>query len=166
MLVNVNADHGRKHVSMWHIVHEMILAARVRLIDQEYGNVMKASRVCIHVAYSMKWFLRQGFACWSGIWKSLWKRWKCVSTRHIPWNDSCGEGSLVDQEYGNVYESAESVYSRRIFLEMILAPRVRLLIRNMEMFMKALKVCIHVAYSLKWFLRQGLACWSGIWKCL
>ena len=32
---------------------------------------------------------------------------------------------------------------------MILAARVRLLIRNMEKFMKALKVCIHVAYSLR-----------------
>ena len=94
MLVNVNAGHGRKHVSMWHIFHEMILAARVRLIDEEYGNV---------------------------------------------------------------YESAESVYPRGMFLEMILAASFRLLIRNMEMFMKALKVCIHVAYSLKLFLRQGFA---------
>ena len=34
--------------------HDMILAARVRLIDQEYGNVMKALKVCIHVAYSLK----------------------------------------------------------------------------------------------------------------
>ena len=50
---------------------------------------------------------------------------------------------LIDQEHGNVYESAESVYSLGIFLEMILAARERLLIRNMEMFMKALKVCIH-----------------------
>ena len=32
----------------------MILAARVRLFDEEYGNVMKAPRVCIHVAYSLK----------------------------------------------------------------------------------------------------------------
>ena len=56
---------------------------------------------------------------------------------------------LVDQEYGNVYESAESVYPPGIFLEMILASRVCLLIRNMEMFMKVLKVCIHMAYSLK-----------------
>ena len=54
MLVNVNAGHGRKHVSMWHIFYEMILAARVRLIDEEYGNVMKALKVCIHVAYSLK----------------------------------------------------------------------------------------------------------------
>ena len=81
--MNVNAGHGRKHVSMWYIFHEMILAAGVRLIDQEYGNV---------------------------------------------------------------HESAESVYSRGIFLEMMLAARVCLLIRNMEMFMEALKVCIHVAY--------------------
>ena len=31
--------------------------------------------------------------------------------------------SLDDQEYGNVYESAERVYPRGIFLEMILAAR-------------------------------------------
>ena len=56
---------------------------------------------------------------------------------------------LIDQEYGNFYESAESVYPRGIFLEMILSARVHLLIRNMEMFVKTLKVYIHVAYSLK-----------------
>ena len=32
---------------------------------------------------------------------------------------------------------------------MILAAGVRLLIRNMKMFMKALKVCIYVAYPMK-----------------
>ena len=52
--MNVNAGNGRKHVSMGHIFHEMIRAARLRLIDQEYGNVIKALKVCIHVAYSLK----------------------------------------------------------------------------------------------------------------
>ena len=66
----------------------------------------------------MKWLLRQGFACWSGI-------WKCFS------------------------ESAESVYLRCISHEMVFAARVRLLIRDMEMFMKALKVCIH-SWHIPW----------------
>ena len=53
--MNVNAGHGRKHVSMWHIFHEMILAAGVRLIDQEYGNVYEsAESVYSRGIYSMK----------------------------------------------------------------------------------------------------------------
>ena len=110
ILVNVNAGHGRNHVSMWHIFHEMILAARVRLIDQEYGNVYESTESVYPRGLFLEMILAQGFACWPGIWKCLWKCWKCVFTWHIPWNDSCGKGSLVDQEYGNVYESAESVY--------------------------------------------------------
>ena len=123
-----------KCVFTWHIPwHDS--CGKGSLDDQEYGNVYEsAESVYSRGIYSVKWFLRQGFACWSGIWKCLWKRRKCVSTWYIPWNDSSGKGSLDDQEYGNVYESAESVYSRGI-------------------------------YSMKWFLRQGFACWSGIWKC-
>ena len=40
---------------MWHIFHEMILAAGVRLIDQEYGNVYEsAESVYSRGIYSMK----------------------------------------------------------------------------------------------------------------
>ena len=53
---------------------------------------------------------------------------------YIPRNDSCGKGSLVDQEYESVYENVE-ISTRGIFLEMILAASVRLLITNMEMLM-------------------------------
>ena len=43
---------------------EMILAVGVRLIDQEYGNVYEsAESVYSRGIYSMKRFLRQGFAC-------------------------------------------------------------------------------------------------------
>ena len=113
--MNVNAGQGRKHVSMWHIFHEMIPATRVRLIDlagksrrgpretsgtqgrnslddQEYGNVY-VSAECV---YLRGIFLEMILAARS---------------------------SLDDQEYGNLYESAESVYPRGIFLEMILAAR-------------------------------------------
>ena len=79
--MNVNAGHGRKHVSKWLIFHEMILAARVRLIDQEYGNVYESAES----VYPRGIFLEMILAARS---------------------------SLDDQEYGNVYESAESVYPR------------------------------------------------------
>ena len=98
---------------------EMILAARSSLDDQEHGNVSESAES----VYPRGIFLEMILVARS---------------------------SLDDQEYGNVYESAESVYPHGIFFEMILAARnFRLMIRNMEMFIKALKVCIHVAYFLK-----------------
>ena len=77
--MNVNAGHGRKHVSMWHIFLEMILAARSSLDDQEYGIVYESAES----VYPRGIFLEMILAAIS---------------------------SLDDQEYGNVYESAESVY--------------------------------------------------------
>ena len=58
--------------------------------------------------------------------------------------------SLDDQEYGNVYESAESVYPRGIFLEMILAARSSLDDQEYGNVSKSTEsVYPRVAYSMK-----------------
>ena len=58
--------------------------------------------------------------------------------------------SLDDQEYGNVYESAESVYPRGIFLEMILAARSSLDDQEYGNVAKSTEsVYPRVAYSIK-----------------
>ena len=66
---------------------------------------------------------------------------------------------LIDQEYGKVYESAESVYSRGIFLEMILAVGVCLIDEEYgNVYESAETVYSRGIYCLKRFLRQGFAC--------